>query len=582
MRPSTVSTFCKEIVATMPEEEIDDSGSFAVPVNLSDGSQQRTVIANDTEDRQELNLQEINELLERKVGERTRDLEAALGLLQESERSFGLLVRSITDYAMYMLDPNGNVVSWNAGAERIKGYDANEIIGAHFSCFYTDEDRKSNLPLAALQAAARDRRLETEGWRVRKDGSGFWAHVLIEAIFDSGELVGFVKITRDITEKRAAEARLRQAQKMEAVGLFTGGVAHDFNNLLMAISGSLELLRKRLPDDERMLTLLDNAMQGASRGAALTQRMLAFSRRQELKCEAVDLAVVLDNMREELSRIAGAAVKLDTRLPLYIPLVRTDASQLATALINLVQNARDAMPNGGRITLSVNAMRIDAGHPTALSPGHYVCLSLLDTGHGMDESTLARLGEPFFTLKGVGKGTGLGLFMVDGLATQSGGKLVARSRLGEGTTIDMWLPVAGELAVANGTPPVAVRPPAPSRGRLVVLAVDDDKLVLMNIVAMLEDLGHTVIDAESAYDALTMIDDNLNIDLVISDQGMPGMTGSQLAREIKLRRPLLPVIIATGYTELPGDVDPSLYRLVKPFTQHDLAEALTASYPVVS
>ena len=527
----------------------------------------------------ELNLQEINELLERKVGERTRDLEAALGLLQESERSFGLLVRSITDYAMCMLDPNGNVVSWNAGAERITGYDANEIIGAHFSCFYTDEDRKANLPLAALQAAARDRRLETEGWRVRKDGSGFWALVLIEAIIDSGELVGFVKITRDITEKRAAQARLRQAQKMEAVGHFTGGVAHDFNNLLMAISGSLELLRKRLPDDERMLALLDNAMQGASRGAALTQRMLAFSRRQELKCEAVDLAAVLEGMREQLSRIAGSAVKLDIRLPLYIPLVRTDASQLAAALINLVQNSRDAMPNGGRLSLSVNAVHIDAGHPTALSPGHYVCLSILDTGHGMDEATLARLGEPFFTLKGVGKGTGLGLFMVDGLATQSGGKLVARSRLGEGTTIDMWLPIAGELAVARGAPATAARPPLPASGKLVVLAVDDDELVLMNIVAMLEDLGHTVINAESADQALTIIDDNLKIDLVVSDQGMPGMTGSQLAHEIKLRRPLLPVIIATGYTELPGDVDPALYRLVKPFTQHDLAEALTASYP---
>ena len=528
---------------------------------------------------EELSLQEINELLERKVSERTRDLEVALGLLQESERSFGLLVRSITDYAMCMLDANGNVVSWNAGAQRITGYDANDIIGANFSCFYTDEDRKANLPRAALQAAARERRLETEDWRVRKDGSGFWAHVLIEAIFDGGQLVGFVKITRDITEKRAAEARLRQAQKMEAVGHFTGGVAHDFNNLLMAISGSLELLRKRLPDDERMLALLDNAMQGASRGAALTQRMLAFSRRQELKCEAVDLAAVLEGMREQLSRIAGSAVKLDIRLPLYVPLVRTDASQLAAALINLVQNSHDAMPNGGRISLSVNAVHIDAGHPTALSPGHYVCLSILDTGHGMDEATLARLGEPFFTLKGVGKGTGLGLFMVDGLATQSGGKLVARSRVGEGTTIDMWLPVAGELAVVRGTPATTERPPVPSLGKLVVLAVDDDNLVLMNIVAMLEDLGHTVIDAQSPYDALTIIDDNLNIDLVVSDQGMPGMTGSQLAHAIKLRRPLLPVIIATGYTELHGDVDPTLYRLVKPFTQHDLAEALIASYP---
>jgi CheY-like chemotaxis protein len=350
----------------------------------------------------------------------------------------------------------------------------------------------------------------------------------------------------------------------------------------MAICGSLEMLRKLLPEDDRMLALLDNAMQGATRGTALTRRMLAFSRRQELKCETVDLAAALDGMREQLARLAGAEVKLEIRLPLFVPPVRTDVSQLATALINLVQNARDAMPKGGRITLSINAMHIDAGHPTALSPGHFVCLSICDTGHGMDEATLARLGEPFFTLKGVGKGTGLGLFMVAGLATQSGGKLMTRSRLGEGTTIDLWLPVAGELAVVRGDQAVAPRAPTSSPGKLVVLAVDDDKLVLMNIVAMLEDLGHRVIEADSGNHALTIVDDNLNIDLVVSDQGMPGMSGSQLAHEIKLRRPLLPVIIATGYTELPGDVDPSLYRLVKPFTQHDLAEALTASYPVAS
>jgi PAS domain S-box-containing protein len=427
-----------------------------------------------------------------KVGNAVADeqaLQTVLDRLQESERSFELLVTSVTDYAIFMLDPAGQVASWNAGARRIKGYDAEEIVGRNFSCFYTEEDRQANRPSTGLSIAAREGRFESEGWRVRKDGSRFWANVIIDAIHDGGKLVGFAKITRDITEKKAAEARLRQAQKMEVVGQFTGGAAHDFSNLLMAICGSLELLRKRLPDDPRMLALLDNAMQGAKRGVSLTQRMLAFARRQELKLEAVDIVALIGGMRELLERSVGVAVRIETQLSRQLPHVRTDANQLESALLNLVLNARDAMPAGGTVTISACEVSVDLGHPTNLPPGPYTCISVRDTGHGMDEATLAHVTEPFFTTKGVGKGTGLGLSMVDGLAGQSGA----------------------------------------------------------------------------------------DIDLVISDQAMPGMTGTQLASAIKARRPRLPVILATGYAELPLGTDPDIRRLAKPFTQRELADALIDS-----
>jgi PAS domain S-box-containing protein len=507
-----------------------------------------------------------------------RALQIALDRLHETERSFELLVTSVTDYAIFMLDPAGQVVSWNAGARRIKGYDAQEIIGRNFSCFYMEEDRQANRPSTGLSIAAREGRFESEGWRVRKDGSRFWANVIIDAIHDGGKLVGFAKITRDITEKKAAEARLRQAQKMEVVGQFTGGAAHDFSNLLMAICGSLELLRKRLPDEPRMLALLDNAMQGAKRGVSLTQRMLAFARRQELKLEAVDIVALIGGMRESLERSVGAAVRVETRLSRQIPHVRTDANQLESALLNLVLNARDAMPAGGTVTISACEVSVDLGHPTNLPPGPYTCISVRDTGHGMDEATLARVTEPFFTTKGVGKGTGLGLSMVDGLAAQSGGKLMLQSKPEQGTQVEIWLPVAeGGSTVKEAADDSDLGGNEIYADRLLVLAVDDDSLVLASTTAMLEDLGHEVIDVASGAKALEIVESGADIDLVISDHAMPGMTGSQLASAIKARRPRLPVILATGYAELPLGTDPEIRRLAKPFTQRELAAALIDS-----
>jgi PAS domain S-box-containing protein len=360
----------------------------ATPVALSDGTLAQLAVA-----------REVTEL-----NARTRELEGTLERLRESERSFELLVDSVTDYALYMLDPTGRIVSWNSGARRIKGYDAAEIIGKNFECFYSEQDRAAGIPAAGLRTAAREGRLETEGWRLRKDGTRFWANVIIDAIHSDGQLVGFAKITRDITERRDAEARLRQAQKMEAVGQFTGGAAHDFNNLLMAVLGSLELLRKRLPNDPRLLTLLDNAMLAAKRGSSLTQRMLAFARRQELKHEAVDIAALVNSMLELLERSLGPTINIETEFPLDVVRVRTDTNQLETALLNLAINGRDAMPNGGNIRMSVREHSITGAHVTNLPPGKYACLAVADSGHGMDEATMARATEPFFTTKGICKG----------------------------------------------------------------------------------------------------------------------------------------------------------------------------------
>jgi PAS domain S-box-containing protein len=553
--------------------------THASPIALSDGTTGQFAVTRDVTERNNSRDAQLrlNVEFEERLKSRTAELEAALRRLQESERSFGLLVESVTDYALYMLDPTGRIVSWNSGARRIKGYDAAEIIGRNFECFYSEQDRAAGVPAAGLRTAAREGRLETEGWRVRKDGTRFWANVIIDAIHTDGHLVGYAKITRDITERRAAEAKLRQAQKMEAVGQFTGGAAHDFNNLLMAILGSLEILRKRLPNDPRLLALLDNAMQGAKRGSTLTQRMLAFARRQELKQEAVDLAHLVNNMLELLERSLGPTINIETRFPREVVRVRTDANQLETALLNLAINSRDAMPNGGTITISVAEHSIAGAHPTGLPPGEYACLAVTDTGHGMDETTLSRATEPFFTTKGIGKGTGLGLSMVDGLTGQSGGKLIVQSVLGRGTTMELWFPIT-TLADATGEPDATdVNERAKTPRQLCILAVDDDSLVLANIAAMLEDLGHRVIAVGSGARAIAEIESAPAIDLVITDQAMPVMTGTQLIEFLRARRPALPVILATGYAELPQGVSTSIGRLSKPFTQRALAEALAAT-----
>jgi PAS domain S-box-containing protein len=516
------------------------------------------------------------------------DLQERLTASLTDDGRYRLLVDAITDYAIYMLDADGRVASWNPGAQRFKGYQPQEIIGEHFSRFYTDEDRASDLPGRALREAVAKGRFENEGWRVRKDGSRFWAHVVIDPIrTETGEVLGFAKITRDLTERKIAEDALKetqqaleqarealfQSQKLDAIGQLTGGIAHDFNNLLMVVLASLELVRKRLPHDPKITPLIENAVQGAERGAALTQRMLAFARKQELSMAAVDLPVLVRGMTGLLQRSLGPSVQIETRFPLGLPPLYTDPAQLEAVLLNLTVNARDAMPDGGTISIEAKSETIAPGSERALPPGAYVRLSVADTGQGMSEETLTRATEPFFTTKGVGKGTGLGLSMVHGLAQQSGGHLGIRSRLGEGTVVDLWLPQAkvdDELHVFAGT---AEPETLDSGAALVVLAVDDDALVLINTVAMLEELGHRVFPAASAQDALATLRRE-PVDLVITDHAMPLMTGLQLAEAIRADQPSLPVILATGYAELPPNTQPMLPRLSKPFLQRDLATAI--------
>ncbi|MBW9115640.1 PAS domain S-box protein [Rhizobium cauense] len=517
----------------------------------------------------------------------TRDLSErriAQENLSKSEEQFRLLVQSVTDYAIYMLDPKGSVSSWNAGARRIKGYEPDEIIGKHFSQFYTDEDKAAGLPETALKIAAAEGRFEREGWRVRKGGTRFWANVIIDAIrAEDGSLIGFAKITRDITEKRQAQEALEQAQrdlfqaqKMEAVGQLTGGIAHDFNNLLMAVLGSLEIAQKRAIAGRDNRDLINNAIEGAKRGAALTQRLLAFSRKQELKLDAVDLANLVIGMTSLVQRSIGPAIELRTSVPASLPAVHADANQLESALLNLVVNARDAMPNGGVIQLSARKQLLRTGDVEHLPGGVYVCLSVADEGEGMSADTLQKAIAPFFTTKGVGKGTGLGLPMVQGLMAQAGGALVLKSSPGQGTTAELWLPLAaqGEEKEEQEGPEV----PATGIGRaLNVLVVDDDPLVLMNTVLMLEDLGHATVQASSAEEALTILQDGPLPDLVVTDHAMPRMTGGELAKVLDERLPGLPVILATGYAEVPGGISQELPRLAKPFTQAQLEAAVLSA-----
>ena len=375
-------------------------------------------------------------------------------------------------------------------------------------------------------------------------------------------------LMNEVAAREKAQDQLRQAQKMETIGQLTGGVAHDFNNLLMAVMGNLDLLRKRIPDDPRLRRLIDGALQGAERGASLTQRLLAFARQQDLRAEAVDLGALIRGMSDLLERSLGPRVELRLGIPDRVPPARVDSNQLELAILNLAINARDAMPDGGSIEIRIRDEQ--ANEEARLPPGRYLALSVIDNGEGMSPETLKRAVEPFFSSKPLGKGTGLGLSMVHGLAVQLGGALQLSSKVGVGTTATLILPVATQLPKAEAPMPVHRQ-----AGRsAVILFVDDDPLIAMSTTEMLEDLGHRVIGVNSARHALDVIRSEQPIDLMVTDHVMPGMTGLELAAASRQLRPSLPILLATGYAELPEGSQLDLPRLAKPYHQDQLRDRL--------
>jgi PAS domain S-box-containing protein len=520
----------------------------------------------------------LNESLETRVADRARQLAATAAQLAETERRFHLLIDAVTDYAIFMLDTAGNVVSWNPGAERIKGYSSAEIIGHHFSRFYTEDDRQIGLPRTALATAERTGKYEAEGWRCRKDGTTFMANVVINAIRDaSGRLLGFAKITRDITEKKAAEEQLRQAQKMEAVGQLTGGVAHDFNNLLTVIMGNLEHLDRILQPAQSTQRIIAAALRAASRAALLTHRLLAFSRRQPLMPEVLWANKLVAGISELLRRTLGESILIETVLAGGLWPTLADGNQLENALINLAINARDAMPEGGKLTIETANTHLDEAYARMheeVQPGQYVGIFVTDTGAGMARETVAHAFEPFFTTKEIGQGTGLGLSQVYGFIKQSGGHVKIYSEVGEGTTVKLYLPrYRGAENVVDERPETYQLP----RGRSeLVLVVEDDPDVRDYTVEMVGDLGYSVLSAPDGASALRLLDSHRQVSLLFTDVGLPGgMNGRQLAEQALRRQPRLKVLYTTGYARNAivnqGRLDPAVEVVFKPFTYSDLA-----------
>lgn len=488
----------------------------------------------------------LTETLEQRIAERTQEMTAAFARLQASEQRFRLLVQGVTDYAIFMLDPEGVVANWNLGASRIKGYAAEEIIGRHFSQFYTAVDRHAGVPHRALETARRTGKYEAEGWRVRKDGTVFWANAVIDAIHDgAGRLIGFAKITRDLTERRATEEQLRQAQKMEAVGQLTGGVAHDFNNLLTAIIGNLEMLGTILPEDSSASRYASAALRAAGRGARLTEQLLAFSRRQEIRSQIVNVNDILRETMILCQRTLGEGIEIKQRLQPEIWTCDIDAAQLEAAILNLAANARDAMNRVGRLVIASKNVTLGEGGETGLAAGDFVVVSVSDTGCGMSSDEAARAFEPFFTTKEVGKGTGLGLSQVYGFAQQAGGAARIDSKKGVGTTVDIYLPRKdGPLAMQE----VAADRLAGGASGYTILVVEDDADIREMITTMLSDLGYRILVAETGPEALAILRHERSVDLLFTDVIMPaGMSGTDLARTASRLRPDLKILLTSGY-----------------------------------
>jgi PAS domain S-box-containing protein len=506
----------------------------------------------------------------------TRDMtekRAAQQALLEVERRFRILVQGVTDYAIYMLDPEGRVTNWNAGAERIKGYSPDEIIGEHFSRFYTPEDLDVDLPKRALETARETGRYEAEGWRIRKDGTRFWASVVIDAIKDDdGKLIGFAKITRDMTEKRETQLRLDESreqlyrsQKMEALGQLTGGLAHDFNNLLTAIMGASELALRNLDDPEKLKRMLDGVRGSAQRGASLTKQLLAFARAQQLEIKQIDLKQFFAEAATLVRPSIRSNIELVIETSDQLWPVDADAGALELALLNLAFNARDAMKEGGQLKISAHNVVLE-GEPEGLK-GEHVALKVVDNGPGMTREVMERVFEPFFTTKGFGEGTGLGLSQVFGFAKQIGGGITVESRPGKGATFTLFLPASRGSVTSEGR----------ANGRQAmgrVLIVEDDALLAELAAGMLGELGFDGVVTHSAKEALEQLASGARPQLIFSDVVMPGgISGIELARKVRDRFPEMPILLTTGYSEEVGG-NHGFPVLQKPYELDALASAL--------
>jgi PAS domain S-box-containing protein len=495
---------------------------------------------------------------------------------------FELLVSAIHDYAIYMLDAEGRVVSWNAGAQRFKGYTADEIIGEHFSRFYSSEDRAAGVPKRALEAAMREGTFQAEGWRFRKDGKRFWASVVIDPIYaPDGRLLGFAKITRDITERQEAaetlkrtERALIQSQKMETIGKLTGGVAHDFNNLLQIIAGNLQLLAREVVGMEQAERRIESALAGVRRGAKLAGHLLAFGRRQTLDPRVVNLGSVVQAMDETLQHALGEGVMVETTVAEDLWNTCTDVSQLENALLNLAINARDAMQGAGKLTVEIGNVTLDAAYAkeqVEVDAGDYVMLAVSDTGSGMPPEVVAQAFEPFFTTKPEGKGTGLGLSMVYGFVKQSRGHVKIYSEPGHGTTVKVYMPRSLDSEDK-------VLPPDTGDvigGTETILVAEDDDQVRSTAVETLRELGYQVLSAHDAEAALAVVRSGIKIDLLFTDVVMPGSIRSpDMVRMACDLLPGLAVIFTSGYTRNAivhgGRLDPGVELLPKPYSREDL------------
>lgn len=507
----------------------------------------------------EARLRELNETLEVQVEARSAERDQLWNLSQD------MLARADFSGMMSAVSP-----AW----KRVLGWNEHELLTRGYATFMHPDDMPPTLAAIELmgetgQPTRFENRISTSdgGWK-----SIEWT---VAPEPDGGN---FIAVGRDLShakarevELQAAQEALRQSQKMEAMGSLTGGVAHDFNNLLTPIIGSLDMLVRKGVGSERERRLIDGALQSAERAKTLVQRLLAFARRQPLQSVPVDIPTLVEEMAGLFGSTVGPNIDVRVELAPDLPPALADANQLEMALLNLAVNARDAMPQGGELTLVALHENVPPKNAAGLQPGQYIRLRVGDTGTGMDEETLARAVEPFFSTKGIGKGTGLGLSMVHGLTAQLGGGLTIDSQIARGTTVTLWLPVSA--AQIDGVEQPAVRGEKPV-GRGTALLVDDEALVRMSTADMLHDFGFEVVEAGSAEEALTHLKAGLLPDLLVTDHLMPGMSGADLAREVKSLRPNLPVLIVSGYAEADG-IAAGLPRLTKPFRNADLAACLT-------